>query len=1192
VKKFSKRIITAFLAVLLLALQISLAVPGLASSSAYDAYLSISDPVKITADAYAPNDPWTPFSNNDGSICDSWGVLYKIDLPNMSGNEFKNFVFRFSTQFYGGNSLRVMGVPANTDVKNLSYTDEPFASMIANETKYLSTDSAVVGYNFSENYYINYADLTTYANKCLGAGDKYMYIFVDSASTAKAFSSHLTDSDYIRMDLYPYYYYNSKPISASESRICQDIQSRIASGKMNHPYLITTSGKLAEIKKNISEGDYWTTYLYEQTKTAADSILETSANSYGSEVNQSHVGIESIVSTLMTVYHVEGDSRYLERAIDEFEVLQGVTDWTAAAQLDNTQTGATVAICYDWLYDYLTNNQRTWAETVIKDKVLSIAYRLYKNPDELETLRKENDYMNIVCGRGTYNHIVYNNSNLSVCALALAPKNPEYSAFIISNNLYNIEPYLDLVGTNGGHEEPIGYYAYTSMKIVSMMSAMQSSLGTMYGYDSYPGFASTAYYPLQMYGAGPFSFGDTGNGKGVFDSNSLYFFAKHTNNKSLMGVLASRFELGNCVNVLLWYDKGELDDVDLSQRLSLDAHLYPTSHGQNIAAFRDNWDIDKGFYAAMYTGCASINGHADAVSGAFCLDAFGERFVSPIGAGDYDYPDYWNNSQNGGRWNWYEKRPEGANCLVINPSKAVGQRVDKTAVFDRFETSKGTSFAITDLSEVYGDYVTSYQRGMMVHQNRSRVVVQDEATMKTPSKIFWSFNTEAGIEILSDNMVVLTSNGKKVLVKISCNVPYSLFKMKAEKLSTSPQSSLQREYPGFSKVAITAENVTKLMLSAEFIPLANEYEWDDEAYTPISMNEWKVSEDYEEKPTLENIYLASEKIDGFESDCYNYEIVYEKIPDTLPTVTFDNPKGYEVNVTYPKDGKVEIVIEVKGKTRTAYYTVLFRQTQSSVEIVETTLGASKFQSALYNPSDSNDKGSSDIRNYLYVGSGINHFYITVDIEEVFDTNVLSAVLSLACAGEIDVTLCEVSGEFTPGVTPYGKLPEVGQPILSVAKSISGVQFIEFDVTDYINRLAMAGETSAGFVLIQNSENTTWVAGEDSDSGWLPSLKISYRENVTPIDISDIKISTVSYRKKGTVTIENKSDMCFGEYVLVGASYEEGKMTDVVLSKPLTVMPHRTKTLSVVIDTTSNMKFFIWKMNDAPVPVGKVLTFKK
>jgi len=225
-KKFEK-ILALVLSVLMIASQIGvIAFAEESAAPTIEDYQAISDPVKVTADAYTNDSPMRTF-NNDTTIHDSCGVVYKVEFPDMEGKEFKNFIFRFGSWFYGGDSMRVMGLPADTDVANLSESDEPFASMWANEAAYKCNVGSVLGDNFYATLYHNYADITAYANECLKAGDDYMYIVVDSASTGKAFSSNLTDSSYIGWDMYPYYYYdtNDIPVYDPENPTIEGIQA-------------------------------------------------------------------------------------------------------------------------------------------------------------------------------------------------------------------------------------------------------------------------------------------------------------------------------------------------------------------------------------------------------------------------------------------------------------------------------------------------------------------------------------------------------------------------------------------------------------------------------------------------------------------------------------------------------------------------------------------------------------------------------------------------------------------------------------------------------------------------------------------------------------------------------------------------------------------------------------------------------
>ena len=718
----------------------------------------------------------------------------------------------------------------------------------------------------------------------------------------------------------------------TEAKILSDIKSKLNPKNISHPYIHGTRAKLEEIKTNLISGDEDTKRLYALVKESADELLDTSVITHNNAVSQQHTSVEGRILALMTTYFVEGDQKYLNRAMEEFTHLQKITKWTADAQLDNTQTAAAIAICYDWLYDYLSDEQKSWAISSIKEKCVDIAYEYYKDPSKLSSLRAENDNMNIWCWRGSYNHCVYNNSNLAIAALALAPDYPEYCAFVLYNNMYNIQPYFELVGSEGGHEEPVGYYGYTTGKAMNMLSAIQSALGTMYDYDRYSGFRTTAYYPLYMYGVGPFAFGDCSPAASEFNSNFLYFAAKHSKNAELLSLINDRLTSSNSAKVLLWYDKGELNNIEEGLTLSLDKKLSPVSMKQNVAVFRNSWNKETGFYAAMYTGNGNANGHSDPVSGAFGIDAFGERFITPMGLGNYDYPDYWDNSQSGGRWNWYEKRPEGNNCLVINPSTAVGQDVDTTAVFDDFASGEGAAYAVTDLTKVYDGYAASYKRGIKIHDNRSKIVIQDEALMAEPSEIFWSVNTPGQIEILDSSTALITLNGKKLALKVWANVDFELGQMAAERLPTSPQNPEQRVLRAYRKIYIKANNVTELNLMAEFIPVSTEAEIPEQISDFVAIDNWTADEALVPKPVLTDIQIDGQSIDGFNGDVYNYNIKYDSIPTQLPTVVAKADNNTETVVTYPEGDVKKAVIEVKSSGRTSYYEILFTLKPKEIDI--------------------------------------------------------------------------------------------------------------------------------------------------------------------------------------------------------------------------------------------------------------------
>lgn len=741
-------------------------------------------------------------------------------------------------------------------------------------------------------------------------------------------------SDYVKA------YYDSKWEAAlttlydvdapSEEKLLKDINEKLTGSSVSHPYIMGTQEDLQQIKEGLAEGEEYYTMMYNKIKAEAENLFSTPVLHNSDTIAQGGWNAVIRVIKLMIVHYVEGDQKYVDRAKEELYAMMKIKVWTAAAQLDNSQSGATIAVMYDWLYDYLTQEERDWCIEAIMENCLDFVYDFYKDPSRLRELRLAHDWMNIALGGGISNHFACNNSNAGVMALAIAPLYPEYAAVVLRGALDGIKPYLmTVVGDGGGFDEPVGYFDLKTHSIIRFLASVHSALGTIYDYDRLAGVRTAGYYPLYMYGVGPFAFGDCNPGPLDYDSNILYFLAQQSKNAELISLLEKDFDKGECAFLILWYDKNEMNNIDENTTLPLDKHLFAANKEQNVATFRSDWDVDKGYFAAMYTGIGNDRaGHASAVAGAFGIDLWGERFITPIGIGSYSYPGYFQRDD-GKRWIWYETRAEGNNCLVINPSEDPGQDPNVCAEFNKFESGEGASYAWTDLSGVYQKEVTSYKRGMRVCDSRSKIVLQDEATMIKPSQIHWSFtvpsNTE--VDIIDDNTVKLTLNGKKMAVKFYTNVEYTLFEMAAEKLPTSPQAAEQWARHGYKKVVIEAANVSRLNLTAEFIPIVTEEQIPDGAAVYIPIDQWQADDNMPERAYLDTLSVEGINNLGFEPWKFNYNVAYEVMPNELPAVTAKSSNG-EVEVEYHNGESKKAVIKVKLGDAVTYYEILFTLDES------------------------------------------------------------------------------------------------------------------------------------------------------------------------------------------------------------------------------------------------------------------------
>lgn len=83
------------------------------------------------------------------------------------------------------------------------------------------------------------------------------------------------------------------------------------------------------------------------------------------------------VYSLGLVYQVTGEEKYAARAWSELEAAAAFTDWNPDHFLDTAEMTHAFAIGYDWLYDYLTEEQRQLLRRAILELGLHPALETY-----------------------------------------------------------------------------------------------------------------------------------------------------------------------------------------------------------------------------------------------------------------------------------------------------------------------------------------------------------------------------------------------------------------------------------------------------------------------------------------------------------------------------------------------------------------------------------------------------------------------------------------------------------------------------------------------------------------------------------------------------------------------------------------------------------------------------------------------
>ncbi|MBQ8640937.1 MAG: heparinase II/III family protein [Clostridia bacterium] len=422
------------------------------------------------------------------------------------------------------------------------------------------------------------------------------------------------------------------------------------------------------------------------------------------------------------LWQLTGDDRYAERVWEEVEALCSFPDWHPEHFLDTAEICYPMAIAYDWLYDYWTPEQRSVMEQAVLNMGLLPGLDRYEGR---ASIWGDNNWTG-VC-----------NGGLTAAALAYATALPEACTAVLGYAMMDVEKGMYTYAPDGGYLESPGYWTYGTDYLHVMMSALDSACGTNYGLYHSPGFADSAYFTAYFeteYG----SWGFHDASSGVIDAACLSWFARKSMDPSIQYLRSKSLQAGvvkTNIYDIMWYDPENTAD---KAEMPLDS-MY-TQVG--AVTMRNTWGTGAVF-TGLHGGDNQAN-HGDLDIGNFILYGRGQKFITELGADDYNIPDYFGTR----RWTYYRKRAEGQNTLVIGDVSVSEPDQNKNAVsdFPRVESCENASIAVVDMAPAY-ESVSEGQRGLYFTENRSTVILQDEISLSSPEMVRWIAHTEGEITI-------------------------------------------------------------------------------------------------------------------------------------------------------------------------------------------------------------------------------------------------------------------------------------------------------------------------------------------------------------------------------------------------------------------------------------------------------------
>ena len=603
------------------------------------------------------------------------------------------------------------------------------------------------------------------------------------------------------------------------------------------------------------------------------------------------------------LYQLTGETRYVERAWKDIEAVCAFPNWNPSHYLDVGEMTAALGMCYDWMYDALTKDQRETIEKAIIEKGLTPTKKAYYG-----LLGQNGNFVNV-----DNNWNVVCNGGAVLAALAITSADPALCFDLVANAARSLEYMMCHFAPDGAWYEGAMYWGYTMSYMAKFLGSMDSVLGTDYGISNYPGFSHTGDFNLQINGTTSVNnFHDSATG--LTNNAEVFWLADKMNRPDLAQARMATMKLhgfSGSLYDILWYD------VNTSQeeiRLPLDDYFGDA----DVVTMRENWNSKEAMYASYHAGATSVN-HGQLDNGTFVLDFLGERWATDFGGDDYNLPGYFGDQ----RYQYYRNRAEGHNIYVIDPDAGPELDLKSVTTVESLVSKPRGAISVANLAPGYGGKVSAAKRGYMLTDDRRTFVVRDEINLKQESGVYWFLHTQAQIDIRDDQTIFLTQNGKKLQLQLNVDAAdYSVYVMDALPLPASPQSDKQNKNGGFHKIVIQFRDSGPVSITAKLCA-ANEYQA-GQALEDVPIDKWKIPDgDIKPLPMLDGITADGKPLDGFAPDKTAYSIKLAPGYAGLPQIeTQAQGKRIEIQrASTPQELNVIRVYDPEDDKRFRVYTV-------------------------------------------------------------------------------------------------------------------------------------------------------------------------------------------------------------------------------------------------------------------------------
>ena len=447
-------------------------------------------------------------------------------------------------------------------------------------------------------------------------------------------------------------------------------------------------------------------------------------------------------------YVLTKDTRYLQIAYEIAVILGGWTHWGPGHFLNCADSSNDYAVFFDWTYNgYVELAQqgitRPNGEAYDVKVLAEILARQGVHEGYYSTINKTSDHLSPVVGTGGGHYTERVNNWAAVCtggmtvaSLAiLGDVSDEYvyeATYILSSNFKSLVALgLDCYAPDGSYNEGPGYWNYGTNTFFRMCAALDSAAGTNYGLMDCWGMDTTCYYACYTEDNNSRYFPFHDGSVGSQDTSYFFYVANYFGDATLYDVRLNQINSGL---------KGAtpIDMIYYPRDIEIDASSVALDYySDNIDLFstRSSWETGA-LFASIIGGNNNVT-HGQIDAGDFVYHNGGTIWIYDLGTENYNCAGFWPNAT---RFRYYVMKPEGNNTVAITTDPTgvpYGQKLDAIANATQWGSNEYGSYVVYDMADALGSNVKSWQRGMLLTNDRKTTVIQDQIIFKNMQTVYW-----------------------------------------------------------------------------------------------------------------------------------------------------------------------------------------------------------------------------------------------------------------------------------------------------------------------------------------------------------------------------------------------------------------------------------------------------------------------